>query len=219
MASMSPARSPRATARARALARALTLTFLTAFLTAAVIAGCGSGDDEPASAPAPTFAIPAAPTLADPGTINLTPTTGALGYTVDMPPGWIALPAVEGGEDDYRLMDGERLIAQMTMLCETPLVRDGRQLEAIEHINNDIALVRELGGQYDTPETFTVRNTIPAASLRYVTQLGPLTVQHKVVHFIIGDCHWTLRLRVYAPGSAIPYETLFDRVVQTFTPA
>lgn len=200
------------------MTRALPLIVVTA-IAALTIAGCDDGGDQPDVAPAPTFVVSPIPTLPDPGAVNLTPVAGNLGYTVDMPPGWIAQPPQVGGEDAYNLMEGERILAQMTALCEPPLVREGRQLDPIEYVANDIVYVEQLRGQYDQPETFFIRDTIAAASLRYATTLGPVTVRQKVVHFTIDACHWTLRLRVYAPGDVLPYETLFDRVVQTFAPA
>lgn len=187
-----------------------------------VLAGCGSDDnDEPDVEPAPTVFIPAPlPTISDPNSVLLTPVAGAIpGYTVSLPADWTAAPP-QGGEDVFNLMDGQRIVAQMAVLCEPPLVRDGLQLVPLDYARNDIVYVEQLRGQYDEPKPFTIRNTIPAASLRYQTTLGPVTVRQKIVHFTIDACHWSLRLRVFAPGAPediLQYESLFDRMVESFT--
>ena len=215
MASMSPA--PNRAVRSFTMMLALSMIVVAAL----AMAGCNDdGDDaRPRITPNPVFEPSPVPTLVEPGTINLTPTAGNLGYTVDMPPGWIAAPPEQfAGEDVYSLMDGERIVAQMTALCETPLSDQGRQLEPLEYTQKDIVYIEQLRGIYDPPEPFFIRETIAAAHIRYQTTLGPVTVRQKVVHFTIDACHWTLRLRVFAPGDVLPYETLFDRVVQTFTP-
>jgi hypothetical protein len=214
MASASSARKPHARVRG---GRARFALAAAAALAAFAFGACG-GDDEPDVEPLPTQFIPApVPTIADAAGVPLTPATGAIpGYTISIPSDWIPDPPQVGGEDIYNLKEGERILAQVSVLCERPLVREGRPLEAIEYANNDITYVRELRGTNDAPETFLV-GSVPAASLRYVTTLGPVSVRQKVVHFIIEECHWTLRMRVYAPGDVTSYEVLFDRMVQSFT--
>jgi hypothetical protein len=190
------------------------------FLSAMTIAlvGCGSDDDDDTRAPTgPRFVPSPLATISDPGSIGLTPTAGTIpGYTISVPADWVHGAPQIGGEDVYNLMDGERLVAQVAVLCEPPLMREGRELTPADYVNNDIVYVEELRGSYDTPQTLSVGGMIPASSLRYVTSLGSVTIRQKVVHFIVGVCHWSVRLRVYAPGDPTTHEVLFDRIVQSF---
>jgi hypothetical protein len=206
-------------ARSRIAARAIVIIALCAIVSAALV-GCKNNDDNnPTPQARPTeFVAPPVPTLVDPTGVNLTPVSGAIpGYTVSVPPDWTPEPPQAGGEDAYTLHDGARMVAQMTVLCEPPLSRNGRQLEPIDYVNNDVVYIDQVHGTHEEIVPFLIRNTIAAASMRYVTQFGPVTVRQKVVHVVMNQCHWTLRLRVYASGDLTQYDSLFDRVVQSFT--
>jgi hypothetical protein len=196
-----------------------TLTMITACAIAAIaITGCDDDDGEIKINPVPTFAVTPAPTFPDPTSIPLTPKTGHIaGYTLDLPSDWVLQPP-QIGEDAYNLMEGERILAQVAVLCEQPIVRDGVPWEPIDYVNADIVYIEQLRGQYDQPEFFVIKDTYPATSIRTVTTLQTLVVRQKSVHIATEKCHWSVRLRIFAPGDvASAYEALFDRVVQTFS--
>jgi hypothetical protein len=185
-------------------------------LSSATLIACGTGDGDDVP-PRPTFAVEQLPTIADVTTVPLTPATGAIpGYTISVPPNWVPGEAQPLGEDTFDLKRGTGNAAQIAVLCEPPVSREGRRLTALDYANNDIAYIREVRGQAEPPVQFLHSTGEPAASVLYQTTFGPLSVRQKSVHLVDDQCHWSIRLRVYAPGDMTGYLELFDRVVQSF---